>query len=156
MTTVVPLGVEGAGLLAALHAAGIGAAGPAWDEAAFAGLLALPGRIALVASGASGPAGFLLLGQAADEAEIITLAVLPTARRRGIGRALVSAAAAHAAAAGATRLFLEVADDNAPALALYARAGFVPVGRRRGYYARAGGAVDARVLALPLTPSSGG
>jgi ribosomal-protein-alanine N-acetyltransferase len=154
VTTVAPLGAEGAALLAALHAVGIGDAGPAWDEAAFAGLLALPGRTALVASSDAGPAGFLLLGQAADEAEIITLAVLPGTRRRGIGRALVSAAAAHAAASGATRLFLEVGEDNAPARALYAGAGFVPVGRRRGYYARAGGAVDALVLALPLTPSS--
>jgi ribosomal-protein-alanine N-acetyltransferase len=154
VTTVAPLGAEGAALLAALHAAGIGEAGPAWDEATFAGLLALPGRTALVASGTGGPAGFILLGQAADEAEIITLAVLPQARRQGAARALVRAAAAHAAASGAARLFLEVAEDNAPARALYAGAGFVPVGRRRGYYTRACGAVDALVLALALTPSS--
>jgi ribosomal-protein-alanine N-acetyltransferase len=149
--TIAPAGVEGAALLAALHAGGIGAAGPAWDEAAFASLLGLPGRIALVAAEGEDPAGFVLLGVAADEAEIITLAVLPRARRRGIGRALAMAAAAHAAASGATRLFLEVAEDNGPALALYAGAGFVAVGRRRGYY---GGVVDARVLALSLSPSS--
>ncbi|WP_291299315.1 GNAT family N-acetyltransferase [Elioraea sp.] len=152
---IAPVGPEGAGLLAALHAGGIGEAGPAWDEAAFASLLAVPGRIALVASGAEGPLGFVLLGRAVDEAEIITLAVLAGARRRGIGRALVAEAASHAAAAGATRLFLEVAEDNAAALALYDAAGFVPVGRRRGYYGRETGAVDARVLALALTPSCG-
>ena len=153
MTTVAAVGVEGAALLAALHAGGIGVAGPAWDEAAFASLLALPGRTALVASDGE-PAGFILLGQAADEAEIVTLAVSPAWRRRGIGRALVTAAAAHAGASGAARLFLEVAEDNAPALALYAALGFTPVGRRRSYYARHDGAADAIVMALPLSPSS--
>lgn len=149
-------GPEAAPLLAALHATAIGEAGPAWTEAAFATLLALPGRLALVAAEAEAPLGFVLLGLAADEAEILTLAVLPASRRRGAGAALVAAAAREAAARGATRLFLEVAEDNAPARALYARAGFVPVGRRKGYYAREGGAVDALVLvlALALTLSS--
>ncbi len=144
-------GVEAAALLAALHGEGIGEAGPAWTEAAFATLLALPGRCAFVADEAGQPLGFVLLGLAADEAEVITLAVLPDARRRGIGAALVAAAAREAAARGATRLFLEVAEDNAPARALYARAGFVPVGRRKGYYARPAAAVDALVLALILS-----
>lgn len=159
--TITQAGVEAAALLAALHAGGIGDAGAAWGEAAFASLLALPGRIALVAAQSAGadpagPVGFVLLGLAADEAEVITLAVLPPARRRGIGRTLVAAAASRAAAAGAGRLLLEVAEDNAAALALYHGAGFTAVGRRRGYYARAGGAVDARVLALRLTPFSAG
>jgi ribosomal-protein-alanine N-acetyltransferase len=58
---------------------------------------------------------------------------------------------AGAAAQGATRLFLEVADDNAAALALYARAGFSEAGRRPGYYARPdGGRQDALILALNL------
>jgi ribosomal-protein-alanine N-acetyltransferase len=58
---------------------------------------------------------------------------------------------AGAAARGATRLFLEVADDNAAALALYARAGFSEAGRRPGYYARPDGVrQDALILALNL------
>ncbi|MCU0986942.1 MAG: GNAT family N-acetyltransferase [Acetobacteraceae bacterium] len=148
---VTTAGAEAAPLLAALHQGGIGKAGPAWDDAAFAALLASPGRLALIAAEGDEPLGFLLLGLAADEGEIITLAVLPAARRRGLGAALVAAAAREAAARGAARLFLEVAEDNDPARALYARAGFVPVGRRRAYYARPGGAVDALLLALSLS-----
>jgi ribosomal-protein-alanine N-acetyltransferase len=149
--TVTEAGAEAAALCAALHAGGIGSAGPAWDEAAFAALLAQPGRRALVASEGGEPVGLLLLGLAADEAEILALAVLPAARRRGIGRALVAAACSRAAARGAQRLLLEVAEGNAAARALYGALGFVPVGRRRGYYPGGG---DALVLARPLGPCS--
>jgi ribosomal-protein-alanine N-acetyltransferase len=97
----------------------------------------------------------VLVRLAADEAEILTLAVAPEARRRGRARALLKAAQAHAAAGGARRLVLEVAEDNAPARALYAAAGFGPVGRRRGYYDRAAGAAaDALVLAKDLAPAA--
>jgi ribosomal-protein-alanine N-acetyltransferase len=140
-----------AGLLAALHAAGIGSAGPAWDAAAFAALLALPGRCALIATAADEPAGLALIGIAADEAELLTLAVLPGFRRRGIGRALVAAACARASASGATRLFLEVGEANAPARRLYAGFGFRAVGRRQRYYP---GGEDALVLALGLSAPS--
>ena len=85
----------------------------------------------------------------ADEAEILTLAVHPTARRRGIAARLTAQAAAAARSLGVVRLFLEVAEDNAPARALYAALGFQPAGRRRGYYARKDGpAADALILAL--------
>lgn len=149
-------GVEAAALLAALHRAGIGTAGPAWDEAGFAALLRHPGRRALIALAAGAPVGLVLVGVAADEAEILTLAVLPQWRRQGAGRALVEAALGHAARQGATRLVLEVAVRNAPARALYAALGFAEIARRRAYYA---GGEDALVLARPagpaaLTPSS--
>jgi ribosomal-protein-alanine N-acetyltransferase len=87
----------------------------------------------------------------ADEAEILTLAVRPETRRRGIGARLVRAAAVRAADLGAERLLLEVAQDNVAARGLYARCGFIEVGRRRGYYARPGAAAaDALTLALNL------
>ena len=130
--------------LAALHAAAFPAP---WDAAAFAALSAQPGVLALVEDD-----GFILIRVVADEAEILTLAVRPEARRRGLGARLVAAAAARAAALGAERLFLEVAQDNAAARGLYARSGFAEVGRRRGYYARPGAtAVDALTLALNLS-----
>ncbi len=131
--------------LAALHRACF-ILPPPWSEAAFAGLLAAPGAMLLAA-----PGGFLLGRVVADEAEILTLAVAPAARRRGIGAALVARFLAAAAARGAGRAFLEVAADNAAAQALYAGAGFAPAGRRPGYYRGAGGAaVDALVLARGL------
>jgi ribosomal-protein-alanine N-acetyltransferase len=77
--------------------------------------------------------------------------VRPGARRHGVGTELVARGAAEAAARGAKRLFLEVADDNAAARALYARAGFAEAGRRPRYYARADGSRrDALLLALNL------
>lgn len=128
-------------MLAALHAEAFAAP---WDAAAFAELLAQPGVFAMVEGD-----GFILMRQVADEAEILTLAVRPGARRAGLGGRLVGQAAVQSAAAGATRLFLEVAEGNAAARALYARAGFSEVGRRRGYYSRTDGVrEDALVLAL--------
>ncbi|WP_239451728.1 GNAT family N-acetyltransferase, partial [Elioraea rosea] len=147
-------GPEAAALLAALHEAGIGAAGPAWDEAAFASLLSQPGRLALIASAGAEPVGLLLLGLAADEAEVLTLAVVPAARRGGVGRALLGRAADVAAGRGARRMFLEVAERNAAGRALYAAAGFSEIARRRAYYAHASGRQDALVLARALSPSS--
>jgi ribosomal-protein-alanine N-acetyltransferase len=86
----------------------------------------------------------------AGEAEVLTLAVRPAQRRRGIARALVDAAALLASRT-ASAMFLEVADDNPAAVALYAQAGFAAVGRRAGYYARPGApAADAIVMRRTL------
>lgn len=129
--------------LADLHAAAFAAP---WDAAAFETLLGQAGVFAIEV-----PQGFILVRSVADEAEILTLAVAPAARRQGLGARLVRDGAAAAAARGAARLFLEVADDNVAALALYAGAGFVEAGRRPGYYARPeGGGQDALILALNL------
>lgn len=130
-----------AGALAAIHAEAFDAP---WDAAAFRELLGQPGVIAIAEVD-----GFILIRVVADEAEILTLAVRPAARRQGIAARLTAQAAAAAQSFGATRLFLEVAEDNAPARALYAALGFQPAGRRRGYYARKDApAVDALILAL--------
>ena len=79
--------------------------------------------------------GFVLARAAGGEAEILTLAVAPAARGQGLGRALLQAAAAHAATLGAQSMFLEVGADNPAALALYAGLGFVRAGQRKAYYA---------------------
>jgi [ribosomal protein S18]-alanine N-acetyltransferase len=79
-------------------------------------------------------AGFIVLRCAADEAEILTLAVAPDWRRRGAGRRLVEKALAAAAARGAHALYLEVAEKNRAAMELYERLGFACVGRRERYY----------------------
>ncbi|MBX3481737.1 MAG: GNAT family N-acetyltransferase [Caulobacter sp.] len=130
--------------LADLHAQ---AFDPGWSAAEIAGLLDTPGAFALAED-----QGFILARALVGEAEIITLAVVPAARRQGLASRLLEAAIVQSLALGAETLFLEVAEDNAPALALYQKAGFSQVGRRRGYYARTGGAapVDALVMRLTL------
>jgi ribosomal-protein-alanine N-acetyltransferase len=129
--------------LARIHDAAFSAP---WDAAALADMLEQAGVFAIEA-----PDGFILLRTVADEAEILTLAVHPEARRRGLGARLVREGGSAAAARGAARLFLEVADDNTAALALYARAGFTEAGRRPGYYARPDGhRQDALILSLIL------
>lgn len=139
---VVPVGVEAAGDLAALHARCFEAG---WSREAFAALLA--GGQGFVA-GDQQPLGFALARAAASEAEIVTLGVLPEARRRHLGDRLVQAVAAWAAAAGVQEIFLEVAEDNAGARALYRRHGFAQVGRRQGYYQGR----DALILRCRLRP----
>jgi ribosomal-protein-alanine N-acetyltransferase len=90
--------------------------------------------------------GFVLARLAADEAEILTVAVEAASRGKGVGRALIAESLRQAANAGATAMFLEVGKDNAPALALYARFGFAKVGERAGYYRRADGSRAAAVI----------
>jgi [ribosomal protein S18]-alanine N-acetyltransferase len=83
---------------------------------------------------------------AGDEAEILTLAVAPAARGRGLGRALLQAVITKAAAMGANSMFLEVGVDNPAAMSLYAGLGFSTVGTRKAYY----NGRDALVLRLSL------
>ncbi len=147
MLTLATAGAEAAVELAALHAAAID---DPWDAAAIATLLGSPGISALAAMREGACVGFVMIRAVAEEAEILTLAVLPSARRGGLGEGLMRAAIALAAAGGAQVLFLEVAEDNAAARRLYRRLGMVEAGRRPRYYARAGGAVDARILRLDL------
>ncbi len=117
-----------------------------WDAKAMADLLALPGSYGFLA-GEARPEGFVLCRAAADEAEVLTILVLPPYRRAGLGARLLAAAAAEARVRGAAALFLEVAADNAAGQALYAAHGFHTVGRRPRYY---GGVTDALVLRKDL------
>lgn len=156
---VPPLGIRAAqsfdlAVLARLHAE---AFDPEWGQDEIASLLAMPGAFGLLARSAETPVGFLIARVAAGEAEILSLGVVPLRRRHGVGRMLLDAALAAAAAEGAERIFLEVAEDNTAARALYAAAGFQSVGRRPGYYRRPGAPNAAAVLleralrALPET-----
>jgi len=139
---------------AALHETGMrrSAADEVWEAVSIRGLLATAGTFGLLATHTPGmqPAGFVLGRNAADEAEILTVVVAPAFRREGIGRALLEGAVGRARRAGARRMFLEVAEDNDPARALYRDSGFTAVGRRPGYYRRENGAVDALVMGRPL------
>ena len=131
-----------AAALAAIHASAFPPR-EAWGEDAITIQLALPGAFGLI----DDRGGMLLGRMAADEAEVLTLAVAPEARRQGIATLLLRAAKAHVGARGGTGVFLEVATGNAAALALYAREGFVEVDHRRRYYADS---ADALVLRAEL------
>lgn len=131
--------------LAALHAAAFAPA-RGWSAAEFESFLANPACL-LVAR----PEGFALARVTLDEAELLTIATDPARRRQGVARGLLGALFGGLAGRGAETLFLEVAEDNAAARALYAGAGFAMAGRRRGYYPRRNGAAaDALILRRAL------
>ena len=94
--------------------------------------------------------GFIILSVAAGQAEILTIATALAARRQGLGRQLLDGIIDHLRAADVGELFLEVAEDNAAALALYRGAGFQPIGRRPGYYRRAAGRIAAITFSKKL------
>lgn len=134
--------------LAEIHAQGFD---QPWPVEALRATLEGPHVSGLVAGASDHAAGFILLRTVAGEAEILTLAVRPANRRRGVAAALVEAAAGVALAQGGEVLWLEVAEDNAAAIALYGRAGFTLAGRRPRYYPRPGSAsVDALLMRRPL------
>ncbi|MEO1641142.1 MAG: GNAT family N-acetyltransferase [Pseudomonadota bacterium] len=119
-------------VLADLHAQAFTTSRP-WSAAEFAELLAQKGTVLI------GDARcFAVIRITLDEAELLTITTAPNERRQGHGRAVLAAAEAQAASHGAAAMFLEVADDNTAARRLYAAANFTIVGRRKGYYARAG------------------
>lgn len=131
--------------MAALHALAFAGQGRAWPEAEIAALLGDPLVFAVTR-----PGGFALGRAVAGEAELLTLATDPARRRQGLGRALLGAFEEEAARRGAQEVFLEVAEDNSAAWALYRAAGYAETGRRRGYYRR-DGAVPADALILRRT-----
>ncbi|MEX2156309.1 MAG: ribosomal protein S18-alanine N-acetyltransferase [Gemmatimonadales bacterium] len=90
----------------------------------------------LVAETTEGVAGYVVALDAADEGEILNLAVAPGGRRHGVGRALVNEVLAVLTERGVRQVYLEVRESNAAARALYAAHGFREVGRRAQYYRR--------------------
>ena len=95
---------------------------------------ALPTVSYLVAEVDGVVVGHAVASAAGDDAELQRIAVDPAYRRRGLAAELLAAVERGAAADGATRLLLEVREDNTTAAAFYESRGFVEVGRRRGYY----------------------
>lgn len=136
--------------LAVIHAAAFVDPRP-WSAAEIAALLAGPG-VFLVAEAQ----GFVMGRVILDEAEVLTIAVAPEAQGQGIGARLMAAFAAGAATRGAARGFLEVSALNAPARAVYARAGWRECGRRKGYYRDAAGCpADAVLMACTFAQPTG-
>ncbi|MFQ6551515.1 GNAT family N-acetyltransferase [Aestuariibius insulae] len=131
--------------LADLHGRAFPAA-QGWSGREMEGLVAQAGVFVTEA-----PGGFAMGRVAADEVELLTVAVAPEARRAGCGARLLALFEAEAARRGACEAFLEVAQDNDPARALYLKAGYAEVGQRRGYYRRGPDvAVDAVMMRKDL------
>jgi ribosomal-protein-alanine N-acetyltransferase len=133
-----------AGAMAAIHRAAFPAA-EAWSRDVIFLQLEQPATFGFLHAAG----GMILARWVADEAEILTLAVGPDQRRRGLGAALLRQAMEFAAGLGAVSMFLEVAVDNAPARALYAAHGFAEAGARRHYYSDG---TDALILRSTLSP----
>ena len=109
-----------------------------WGAASIAKTLSLPGAFALILRDSTPAgrisAGFVVVQVVTDQADLLTLGVIPGLRRRGRARLLLEEALLRAADLGAKSMFLEVAEDNPAGLALYRGAGFALIGRREGYY----------------------
>jgi ribosomal-protein-alanine N-acetyltransferase len=123
----------------------------AFDESAMMQFTASPQALCLIGTlaGDAGEdaAGFLIARKASDEAEIISIGVVPSCRKLGLGRALLGTALELLRASGTRRLFLEVEETNEAALRLYRSFGGAAVGRRKGYYDHG---ADAAILSLAL------
>ncbi len=133
--------------LAAIHREGGFAV--AWDKSEFEQLLADKAVIADVIGPSSGGHvifGFILSRKAADEAEILTIAVKKRHRRAGFGKKLLQHHLSRLAAMGIHALFLEVEEGNTPARTLYMKRGFVEVGRRNAYYKKADGSAASAIV----------
>jgi ribosomal-protein-alanine N-acetyltransferase len=120
-----------AAAIAALHKASFQRG---WGEEEVYGLLIDKNVIAHRAMIGRAMAGFILSRLAAGEAEILSIAIAPKQRGRGLSRPLLDLNLRRLAGLGARTVFLEVDENNAPARALYRRAGFADVGRRKSYY----------------------
>ena len=136
--TVRPADVADCDTLSEIHSAGFQRG---WSGAEFEALLVQPGVHALLAQyrstfGSRTPAGFVLYRVVGNEAEILSIAVTSSCRRRGIGRRLLEETLRHLYREGAASLHLEVEDANAAALALYQGMDFRESGRRKNYYAQ--------------------
>ena len=139
---------EDAEAITAIEAASFGS--DAWSAALVDLELTAPGRIVVVVEEDDAPVGYASAAVVADVADLTRIAVTPAARRTGLGCTLLADLLARVADRGAARMMLEVADTNAPALALYAATGFAEVGRRRDYYGRGHDAVLMELA--PLGP----
>lgn len=161
------MGLEHAAVLAEVHRqcfTDTGGLGEPWDARAMTDTLSMPGVAAFFARIDEKAAGLVIARLAGDEAEILTLAVVPELRRKGLGAALLQGAIHWAADCGARQMFLEVSEDNTAARGLYRRFEFAEAGYRRAYYrvrtprnaANSAAVVSAVVMCLGLAAPANG
>ncbi|HJZ19763.1 MAG TPA: ribosomal protein S18-alanine N-acetyltransferase [Bradyrhizobium sp.] len=131
-----PARLRDAARLAQLHGASFHRG---WGEAEFEGMLTEHNTLVHRLRIGRKIIGFAVSRMAADEAEILSIAVAPDHRGRGLSRELLLTHLGHLAGRGIRTVFLEVEENNQPARRLYARAGFAIAGRRERYYREANG-----------------
>lgn len=125
--------------------------GPPWTEAAIAGMLGMPGVLTRLLHRDGQACGMAMWRAVVDEAELLTIGVLPNARGQGLGRTLLLDGLEILAGCAVETVFLEVAVNNLLALRLYQGQGFTIVGRRRNYYGTAAASIDAHVMSLRIS-----
>jgi [ribosomal protein S18]-alanine N-acetyltransferase len=131
--------------MAAIHRRCFDGAPRPWSQDEFAALLDHPTTILVHCD-----EGFALGRIAGAEVELLTLAVVQEARGQGAGRRLLKAFEAAARARGGDTVYLEVAEANRVARALYGSGGYRPAGYRKDYYGPSGARSGALVLRKPL------
>lgn len=135
--------------LARIHALGFYRGWPAGEFESFLGDTDTPVYVACDAKRRI--AGFALIRVVGDEAELLTIAVDPKWRGKRIGQALLKAVFDDLLLSPARRMFLEVSEENEPAIKLYRREGFATISTRKGYYPKADGSqATALVMARDL------
>ena len=131
-----PARLRDAARLAQLHGASFHRG---WGEAEFEGMLTEHNTLVHRLRIGRKIIGFAVSRMAADEAEILSIAVAPDHRGRGLSRELLLTHLGHLAGRGIATVFLEVEENNQPARRLYQRAGFGIAGRRERYYRQPSG-----------------
>lgn len=116
---------------------------PGWGREAFLELFLVKGTLAFVAVDKS---GFGVLRVMQDEAEILTIAVMPERRRKGVGNDILGRMLDYAGEQGVKTLFLEVRQSNIAARRLYEAKGFVVISQRKNYYRNPGGTWEDAVV----------
>ena len=133
---VEPASLRDAPRLAQLHGASFHRG---WGEGEFEAMLSERNTLVQGLRQGRKVIGFAVSRMAADEAEILSIAIDANSRGRGLSRNLLLTHLGHLAGRGIRTIFLEVEENNAPARKLYERVGFGVVGRRERYYKQPGG-----------------
>lgn len=151
MTGIVVLKAGDAARMAHLHAAAFTLT-EAWSAQSFVDLITQNTSLAFGIEGDLALDALILIQKAAPQAEILTLATAPTARRQGLATRLLTGTLQVLNQHGVTEVLLEVAADNVAACEFYARNQFVENGRRPNYYRKKDGSrIDAKLMSRAVS-----
>ena len=122
-----------------------------WNLESVSSILSQAETFSIIVSDGNKKLGFSLFRLIGDEAEIISLGIVSEMREKGVGKKLLAETIAKISAACCKKIFLEVDEDNAAAIAIYKSGGFVKTGTRKNYYRRSNGEiVNAIIMVLQI------